>query len=139
MFRRILEMFPEPNPGESLQPGCLTPMPQREGWQRPRGSCRSFEEGELDVTERHGVAERIDLVWPRRNELLSDIAFIAGLQDCSHDGRIIDLLVLIDFASARTAGGVVMTDDIFESMQATDDISVHDLNVVDIEEKLHVW
>ena len=69
---------------------------------------------------------------------MSDEACIPGLQNFFHDRWVIDLLGVVEFSAARVARCVIVPDILFVLPNASNDIAVHDLDVVDVEEEFHV-
>ena len=57
--------------------------------------------------------------------------------ESAHDRREIDFLFVVQFVSTRVPCDVDMSDDIDELIEAAHDITVHNLNMVDIEEHLY--
>ena len=93
----------------------------------------------LHVAQFHGMLERRGRVFPGGNEFLRHIALESCFQDHLHDMRILNLLSVIQFRSARTTGCVIVSDELLVLANSADDVAVHDLHVVDIEEQFQVW
>ena len=77
-------------------------------------------------------------VVPGGDELLGDVAFVAGFDDLAEDGGVVDFLGVIEFGAAGVAGGVVVADELVVLADAADDVAVHDGDVVDVEEEFEV-
>ena len=60
------------------------------------------------------------------------MALVAGLEDRAHDGRVVQLLRLVDLVSARVAAGVVVEQILVIVADRPDDIPLHDLHVVNV-------
>src|SRR5579871_4566943 len=82
-----------------------------------------------NVAQGDGLPEAGDRV-AGRDELLSDVTFVFQFEQFAHDRRVVDLLSLIQFAPARISSRVYVADDVLALVQAPDDVSVHDLHVV---------
>src|SRR5688572_28538210 len=109
----------------------------REAQREPRATRRHFSLSALNVTDSRGVAEGGGAVGPGGEEFLGDEAGEAGIENGAHDRGVVDLLVFVEFAAAGNTGGMVMADEVLVFAEAADDIAVHDLNVIDVEEQLH--
>src|SRR5438309_1899155 len=66
-----------------------------------------------DVAERHGLAEACQRI-SGGDELLPNISIIADLDKGLHDRPVGDLLLLVQLATARVAGGVDVPDRVSE-------------------------
>ena len=77
-------------------------------------------------------------VIPGWNEFLSDETLVAGFQDRLHDRWIVDFLSIIEFGSAWIPRCVVMANHVFVLADSANDVAIHHLNVVDIEQQFHV-
>ena len=86
---------------------------------------------------RSRTASRRPARGSRGNELLADVALVADLDQLPHDRRIVDLLFVVEFRSARIAGRVDVADHVLAFFEAADHVAVHDLHVVDVEQQLH--
>ena len=71
------------------------------------------------------------------DEFLPHETLVFNLQKSLHDGRIVNLLVLVQFATARITCGMNVANRIAALMDAAYYVTVHDLHVVNVEEKLH--
>jgi hypothetical protein len=74
---------------------------------------------------------------PGRDEFLTDVALVAESMKFPHDGWEVDFLLIIQFVSPWATGHMDMSNDIDVFIQSAHDISVHDLNVIDIKEHLY--
>ena len=90
----------------------------------------------LDVAKGDGLGETFEWITSG-DEFLADESLVLDLEQGFHDGRIVNLLILIQLATTGIAGGVDMTDMLSTLMDATYDVSVHDLHVINVEEKIH--
>ena len=81
-------------------------------------------------------AQRLQRVGPLGDELLGHEALVAGLDDGLHDGRVVDLLRLVDLVAARHAAGVEVGDVLDVLLDRGDQVAFHDLHVVDVVEQL---
>lgn len=86
-----------------------------------------------------GGAEGGDGVWAFGDEFLADEALVAAFCDGAHDGRVVDFLVVVEFVTAGISCGVDVADEGCAFLVPADDIAVHDLDVVDVEEHFHAF
>ena len=91
----------------------------------------------LHVAQRHGLPQALQGV-AGGDEFLADVPLIADFEQRLHDWRIVDFLLLIELTAARVAGCVHMRDVVTVLAKARNDIAVHDLNVIDVEEQLQI-
>ena len=73
------------------------------------------------------------------DEFVADVSLVVDIDEGLHDCGVIEFLARIHFAAARDAGGVDVADEagaVF--VNAGNEIAVHDLDVIDVEEQLHV-
>ena len=84
----------------------------------------------------HRLVQRCHLV-PQRHKLLPHVTLIAGVQDRLHDGRIIDFLGVVDFVATGIPRCVIMGDIRMNFLDPRDDVTLHDLDVINIEQNLH--
>src|SRR4051794_40978253 len=63
----------------------------------------------LNITDFYRFIQRRDFV-PDRNEFLSHVSLVSGFHDRPHDGRITDLLRIVDLVAARISGRVIVAD-----------------------------
>src|SRR5437867_324975 len=68
--------------------------------------------------------------------LMSDKSHKAKIGDGFGDEPVVELVVLVDLVSRRDAGRMEMTDAVEVVFNVADDVSVGDLNVIDIEQDL---
>ena len=52
-------------------------------------------------------------------------------------GGVLDFLLVVELAAAGIAGGVDVPQDVFRFFQPANEIAVHDLHVVHVEQQLH--
>lgn len=90
-----------------------------------------------DIADPGGVAEGEGAIGPGGNEFLGDVAGVAEIEEGAEDGGVVDLLGGVEFGAAGDAGGVDMADEVPKLAHPADDIAVHDLDVVDVEEEFH--
>ena len=100
----------------------------------PAGSI--LERWVLDRADLDGFAEGRDGV-AAGDELLADETGVAGFFDGAHDGGVVKLLHVLrfEFVTARISGGVVVADVLGVFADRANDVSLHDLHVVDVVEK----
>ena len=92
----------------------------------------------LNIAHFGGVPEGSHLVVPVGNELLRNEAIKAGGENGAHHGRVVDLLRVVEFASAGVTGGMVVTDVFLVFADVADDVAVHDLHMINVEQQLEV-
>jgi len=63
---------------------------------------------------------------------VADVAAIVGRGNRRADRRVVQLLLIIQIVSTRVAGGVKMADRRTVLLDRPDQISLHDLHVVNI-------
>ena len=64
---------------------------------------------------------------------MGNIPLIACFQNHSHDSRVVDLLRVVQLAAPRIARRMDVVDRLATLVNATYDVAVHDLNMIDIE------
>lgn len=84
------------------------------------------------------MSQREHWIGPCGQKFLCDEACVSGSEDSRHDSGVVDFLQLIKFFSAWVAGGVVVCNELVILFDSADDIAVHDLDVVDIEQQPEV-
>ncbi len=72
------------------------------------------------------------------DEFLPEIALETCLADCRYDGGVVELLVFIDLVPSWVASSVVVRDVLMVLLDGADDITFHDLHVIDVIEELEV-
>ena len=72
-----------------------------------------------------------------RDEFLTHESLVLDLKQGFHDGRIVDLLVIVEFSSTRVSRGVDVPDHVPAFADATDYAAVHDLDVINAKEQFH--
>lgn len=92
-----------------------------------------------DVADFGSVPQGLYGVLPGGNEFLSHKPRIACIDDRLHDRWIVDLLQVIEFPATGISGCVVVADQVMVLLNAANDITVHDLHMVDVEEQPEVW
>ena len=85
------------------------------------------------------MAEGRFLVFPGGDEFLSDEPLVASLDYGAHNSGVVDLLRVVQLGSTGIAGRMVVTDEILILSYASNDVAVHDLHMVYVEEKFHMW
>ncbi len=68
-----------------------------------------------------------------RDKFLTDMAFVADLDQDFHDRPITDLLLVVKLGPPGVAGGVHVGDMIAVLANPADDVSVRDLNMINVE------
>lgn len=125
----------------TIPPMAKEAKPPECGWTQPLLPIDKLPDGPLarrgalDITGFGRVSQGEALVLPGRNELLSDVTFVTCLQDRPHYGWVIDFLGVVQFRSTRVSCSVVMPDNILVLPDAPNDVSVHDLDVIDVKEQ----
>src|SRR5271165_1084628 len=71
-------------------------------------------------------------------EFVGHVSLVACIGDAAHHGVILDLLVVIELVAAGNAAGVEVPEDSDVGGDGRDEISFHDLHVVDVVEQLDV-
>ena len=82
---------------------------------------RPTRRSSLDIANPSGVGQAGQRI-AFRDKLVGDVSVKAGLGDRPHDGRIVQLLRVIDFIAVRIAAGVVMADVVLGRADRADDI-----------------
>src|SRR5207245_5735742 len=90
-----------------------------------------------DVAECHGLPQPVERV-AGGDELLPDVALVTNLQERLHDRLVADLLLVVELAATGVAGRVDVADIVPVLADAADDVAVHGLDVVDVEEELEI-
>ena len=72
-----------------------------------------------------------------RNKFMGYIAGIVRLSNRIQDRRIIEFLGLIQIVPSRVAGGVIKSDQVVTSANGADDVTLHNLHVIDIIQKFY--
>jgi hypothetical protein len=62
------------------------------------------------------------------------VAIVSG-----HHRRVVDFLGVVQLAAAGVAGRVHVADDVAILLDASQQVAVHDLHVIDVEEQLQPW
>lgn len=81
--------------------------------------------------------ERFHFIFPSRDEFVGDVACIPGLEDCPHDRRIMNFLVLVQLDPPGVAGRMIVGDEVLILPNTANDVPVHNLHVIDVEEQFH--
>ena len=71
-----------------------------------------------------------------RHEFLAHKTLVTGFQDGAHHRGVIDFLRLVNFIAARISRRVIMRDVRMILPDARDQVAVHDLDVIEVEENL---
>ena len=69
---------------------------------------------------------------------MGDVAGVSSREYGFEDGWIIDFLGIVEFASPRIARRMVVTDVVFVFPDASDDVSVHDRDMIDVEQQFEI-
>lgn len=85
-----------------------------------------------------GGGEELEGVGGGGDVFLADESIEACVGDGFGDGGVVELLGGIEFISAGDACGVVVADVLMVLADGADDVSLHDLHVVDVVEELEV-
>jgi len=89
--------------------------------------------GPLGFANSNGFGEPLARV-ACRDELVAYKAAIAGGLKRAHNAGVMDLLVVVEFASTGIAGRVDVPDQMAMLTDAADQVTVHHLNVIAIEQ-----
>ena len=81
--------------------------------------------------------ERFYFIFPSRNEFVGDVACVSGFENCPHDRRIMNFLILVQLAPSGIASRMVVGDEVLILPNTADDIPVHNLHVINVEEQFH--
>src|SRR5208282_135728 len=73
-----------------------------------------------------------------RNKFMGYITGIVRLSNRIQDCRIIEFLSLVQIVSSRIAGGVIKSDEVVTRANGADDVTLHNLHMIDIIEKFYV-
>src|SRR6266853_2793506 len=87
----------------------------------------------LDVAGVGSLAKRGERV-ARGHKLVGDVAAIFGGGDAAHDSIPLHFLGAVELVAARNAASVEVTDPVDIFLDGPDQISFHDLHVVDVVE-----
>ena len=87
----------------------------------------------LDVAQDYGLPETpVGIAgW---DELLADIASVPGADNLFHNWLIVDFLPVVDFTAAWITRRVVVADVVLVLSNTGDDVTVHNLYVVDVKQ-----
>src|SRR5712691_389288 len=120
------------------RPGATPPRARRvaSSW---LASARSH------VAERDRLPERGEGI-ARGHELVGDVAGEAGVGDGRADRPPLQLLRLVELVAPGHAAGVVVADELVVRLRGrprvatdgADDVALHDLHVIDVEQHLHL-
>src|SRR5271165_3772513 len=91
----------------------------------------------LNRAEHYGLAQGGDGVNGGK-KFVGHVSLVAGIGDAAHYPVILDLLVVIELVAAGNAAGVEVPEDSDVGGDGRDEISFHDLHVVDVVEQLDV-
>jgi len=86
----------------------------------------------------HTLFERGELVGALGDEFLAEVAGVTGFLDGFDDRGVVQLLRLVDLGAAGDAASVVVGEEFVIAADGGDDITLHDLHVVDVVEQLEV-
>src|SRR6185437_11753285 len=74
----------------------------------------------------------------RRDELVADKAAVAGRLERAHHAWVVDFLIIVEFSPSRVAGRVNVPDQSAVLPDTADQVAVHHLHVIAIEQELHI-
>ena len=72
------------------------------------------------------------------NEFLAEVPIKPRLTNGVHDGWVMDLLIFVDLMPARISGRVIVGEVLMVVTDRTDQVSFHDLHVIDVVEQLNM-
>ena len=98
-------------------------------------AANNFGNHRSHIAQLHGLFQPRERVT-RRNEFLPDVARVADVDQLLHDRGIVHFLILVEFATSGNACRVNVPDDVLVLLDAADDVAVHELHVVDVEQQL---
>ena len=87
----------------------------------------------LNVTKLDGFSQS-DQRIPCRDEFLTHKTFVFDFDKLLHDRWKEDFLLVVEFGSTWISRGVNVANDVFHRADSTNDVAVHDLNMVDVEQ-----
>src|SRR5579884_848972 len=114
-------------PTASPPPQQGTPLFGTTGWQT--GS---------HIAQRHRFLQTLGRI-ARGNEFLTDVARVLHFHQGPHDRGIIDLLGVVQLTSPRIARRMNMANVLGILANAADNVAVHDLHMIDVEQQLEPW
>ena len=89
----------------------------------------------LNVAEVGGLAQRGERV-ACGHELVGDVAAEIGGGDAAHDSIPLHFLGAVELVTAGHAAGVEVTDPVNVLLNGADQVTFHDLHVIDVVEQL---
>jgi len=89
----------------------------------------------LDVAEVDGLAEGSERV-AGGDEFMGDVAAEVRSGDAAHNAVPLDFLGAVEFVAAGHAAGVKVSDPIDIFLDSADQVTFHDLHVIDVVEQL---
>lgn len=69
-----------------------------------------------------------------RDILVTDEAGVTDINEGLHGGAEVDFLRIVEFATTGSSGGVHVAEEMTVGADAANEVSIHDLRVVEIEE-----
>ena len=84
------------------------------------------------------MAQGLHGILPGGNEFVSHTALIAGTQYFPDDGRIVNLLLIIQLPSSWIACCMIVANEGMVTPNASYHVSVHDRDVIDIKKQLEI-
>lgn len=105
------------------------------GFLRRRVPLSSTLSPESDVAKVHGLAQRSERI-ARGNKLVRDIAAEICGGDAAHNAVPLDFLGAVQFVAAGNATSVKVSDPIDIFLDRPNEVTLHDLHVIDVEEQL---
>src|SRR5205823_5008216 len=88
-----------------------------------------------DVAEIDGLAQGSEWI-ARGDKFVGDVAAEVGGGDTAHDAVPLDFLGGVEFVAAGNAAGMEVGDPIDVFLDGADEVTFHDLHVIDVEEEL---
>ena len=100
---------------------------------------RSFFMGEerLNVADGDGFAEAFERVTGG-DPFVPDVAGVVDFEESLHEAAVVDFLVIANLATSRVSGDLDVANEFVMLLDSADEITVHDLDVVGIEEDFEV-
>src|SRR5262245_24683220 len=94
----------------------------------------------LNITDLNGpIKAGNGIISGGRRVFVGDVAGEIEISDGLGDKAIIQLLRLVDLVTSGITSGMKMADPLEVVANVANDVSVHDLRVVDVVENLHPW
>lgn len=91
-----------------------------------------------NITNHGRMPQREDRIIPGGDEFMGDKVMIADLLHRFHHRRVVNLLGIIQLTATGIASRMQVADVVSMQSQTTNDVSIHDADVVDVEQQLEV-